>query len=543
MLSGEVPFRAPDSLAVAIQHLQDEPAPLTECDPNLPVELCRIVHRLLAKAPEQRFASADELRAALSTLDLSRHDRVTPQPASAIASGDAGLTHCPECRASIEPGFLTCPKCGLWIRQRCGACERLFDPLLQACPFGRTPNTPTPAPAPAAPPNLGGQTEVVTATPAPTLAGPASSPPAADAVGADRSDGAAPVPGKLSLPWMEMQTGKDVAILKIEGRDLPTVRVGDSERVQIGDNVHMAGYPGVVMSHPYLNPQSVLEASFTRGQVSALRLDIKGSNVLQMDAAMIWGNSGGPIFSDGGEVVGMATFGSIAEGSGSSQAIQGFNFAVPASVVREFMRSTGVVTEPSVFDRTWDRALSLYYAGNHRAAIGAFDEVLRLMPDLPDAIKLRRESILLVDQGVGGGRLSWLVLGVTGGGVLLLAVGLVMRRGRSAPRKPGLVRAAPRPLGRLVVRSGPQQGNPFPVPRDGIKIGRDPDSCQVVLSEATVSREHAVLLLAGANGDVMIRTLSGTNPTFVNDRPIQEATLKSGDQIKIGNSILSYENW
>src|SRR5690606_33856709 len=150
-----------------------------------------------------------------------------------------------------------------------------------------------------------------------------------------------PVPGKLSMPWMEMQTGKDVAVLKIQGRDLPTVRLGDSDRVQIGDNVHVAGYPGVVMEHPYLSPQTVLEASFTRGQVSALRLAVQDSNALPVGAAMTWGNSGGPIFSDAGEVVGMSTFISIAQHTGAAQAIAGFNFAVPTSVVREFLRSAG----------------------------------------------------------------------------------------------------------------------------------------------------------------------------------------------------------
>lgn len=341
-----------------------------------------------------------------------------------------------------------------------------------------------------------------------------------------------------------MQTGKDVAVLKIQGRDLPTVRLGDSDRVQIGDNVHVAGYPGVVMEHPYLSPQTVLEASFTRGQVSALRLAVQDSNALPVGAAMTWGNSGGPIFSDAGEVVGMSTFISIAQHTGAAQAIAGFNFAVPRSVVREFLRSAGATNESSVFNRAWDRAHTAYYSGNHRAAITAFDEVLRLMPDLPGAIELRRESIIALDQGAGGkGRPSWLVLGVTGGGIVLLMLGLVMRRSRSGVRTAGLVRVGGggRPVGRLVVRSGPLQGNHFTVTRDGVKIGRDTESCQVVLTEPTVSREHAVLLPAGSAGDVMIRTLSGTNPTFVNDRPIRETTLKNGDQIKIGNSIISFE--
>jgi serine protease Do len=348
-----------------------------------------------------------------------------------------------------------------------------------------------------------------------------------------------PVPGKVSFPGQDIETGKDVAIVKIEGRDLPTVRLGDSDAAQIGDEIYVAGYPGVVFSHEYLSQETALEASFTRGQISSVKLDVKGTNVIQMDAATTWGNSGGPVFSSQGEVIGMATFGSISQTTGTAQAIQGFNFAVPANTAREFIRAAGVSNIPGLFDQAWARSLDDFYGGRYSKAIADFDEVLRIMPDLPDAIKLRHEAIAAVQaQPTGPGVWLRYILGaVVLLGILALVSGLLLRRRGTGSLLPASTNG--RKSGRLVVTEGPLRGNQFPVTTVGIRIGRDSDSCQVVLTESTVSREHALIVADG--GTIRIRNLSGTNPTYVNDRAIQETELKEGDHIKIGTSIITFE--
>jgi pSer/pThr/pTyr-binding forkhead associated (FHA) protein len=100
--------------------------------------------------------------------------------------------------------------------------------------------------------------------------------------------------------------------------------------------------------------------------------------------------------------------------------------------------------------------------------------------------------------------------------------------------------AAPRAkMAQLRVTGGPLQGNRFDIGPDGLRIGRDPVACQIVLSEASVSREHAVIRQTGSG--ITIKNLSGTNPTYVNDRAIQEATLAAGDTVKVGDSIFTVE--
>lgn len=370
------------------------------------------------------------------------------------------------------------------------------------------------------------------------------------------SPGMSMLPGRVSFPGGEFAAGKDVAILKIEGRDLPTVAIGNSDQLSLGDDIYVAGYPGVVASHPFLSERTQMEPSFTRGSVSSVKLAVGGAEVMQMDASTTWGNSGGPVFNGRGEVVGMTTFGSIApREDGSMQVIQGFNFAVPTSTIMEFVRAEGVAPSAGLFNRTWTTALDAYHAGRWTAAVDAMDEVLRVHAGLPDAIRLR--SIAVSQRGTETGT-PWVMVSLVAAGMMLVGTGLVMRR-RTAPqtaavggavtptarRTPVLAGTSGRKAlparSRLVVVEGPLRGNRFDITEAGVKIGRDPASCQVVLSESASSREHAVVLPT-APGEAVICNLSGTNPTFVNGRPVQEAALTAGDRIRIAGSVLTFES-
>lgn len=68
MLSGTPPFAGDTVLSVALQHMRKRPKPLDALCPHLPPRLCRIVHKMLAKAPEHRYQSARELLGDLRAL-------------------------------------------------------------------------------------------------------------------------------------------------------------------------------------------------------------------------------------------------------------------------------------------------------------------------------------------------------------------------------------------------------------------------------------------------------------------------------------------
>jgi serine protease Do len=110
----------------------------------------------------------------------------------------------------------------------------------------------------------------------------------------------------------------DVAVLKIDARDLPTVRLGDPAKLRVGDWV-------VAIGTPY-----GLENTVTSGIVSAKSRALPGDAVvpfIQTDAAVNPGNSGGPLFNLDGEVVGINS--QIFSRSGG---FQGVAFAIPIDV-------------------------------------------------------------------------------------------------------------------------------------------------------------------------------------------------------------------
>jgi S1-C subfamily serine protease len=399
----------------------------------------------------------------------------------------------------------------------------------------------------------------------------------------------APFVGKISLGQdRKVEAGKDVAVLKIEGQDFPTVRIGDSEKLQIGANVYVAGYPGGVLLHGALNPATGLEASFTRGQISSLKMALMGSTVLQFDAAIGRGNSGGPVFNDQGEVVGMTTFGTLEHTAEGIADLQGFNFAVPSSSILEFVRASGAdVQQRSLFDRTWDHALSAFYERRYPDAIAAFDHALRLIPNLPDAVRLRRIAMdpaalppapgpteeelaelaqqQLLEERIRQAQLAeeqrrrqqqWLLggllaLGLVGvGGIVVhkrrqrygAQAAAANRGGGGVASTPGADRPGIQLPGRLIVQEGPEQGHTIPLTASGIRIGRDPKVCQLVLTDGAVSREHVLVMPNSSSSATLVRSLSRTNPTLLNDQPVAtEATLKRGDRIRIGNSVIVFD--
>jgi len=74
MFTGELPFHGDTALAVAVQHLQNPAPRLENVRPDLPPAVCRIVHKMLAKLPADRYASPKELLAELRTLPIDTED-------------------------------------------------------------------------------------------------------------------------------------------------------------------------------------------------------------------------------------------------------------------------------------------------------------------------------------------------------------------------------------------------------------------------------------------------------------------------------------
>lgn len=271
----------------------------------------------------------------------------------------------------------------------------------------------------------------------------AYSPPLAERPGKQGAAGRGPV----------TESGKDVAILKIDARNLPTVALGDSDRVQLGQSIHLLGFPGVVMYHDLLDKRSAVEASITSGQISSVKRDTRGAPVIQTDAAASWGNSGGPAINDEGQVVGVLTFISLT--SDDTQAIQGFNFLVPANIVREFARTAGAdLGASSPFNAVWHDAVDKFRRKDWVGAQAKLDAAARLVSNLPDVQRLQAETEIRLLQEKRSP--SSLVLGAGVAAVLAIAGGACWwgwRRRRSAHAPVSVVAPSPEPeVVRPVVR-------------------------------------------------------------------------------------------
>ena len=116
----------------------------------------------------------------------------------------------------------------------------------------------------------------------------------------------------------------DLAVLMVQGKDLPTVNVGNSDDLKVGDWVVAIGSP------------FSFDFSVTAGIVSAKGRSIQNNNIgnyvpfLQTDVAINPGNSGGPLFNLDGEVVGINS--QIYSRSGG---YQGLAFAIPINVATD----------------------------------------------------------------------------------------------------------------------------------------------------------------------------------------------------------------
>lgn len=116
----------------------------------------------------------------------------------------------------------------------------------------------------------------------------------------------------------------DVAVLKIDAQGLNAATIGDSDAIQVGQSAYAVG-----------NPLGELQYTMTTGSVSALDREISFTdsetgasntiNMFQIDAAVNSGNSGGPVYNNRGEVIGIVT----AKYGAYTTGVEGLGFAIP----------------------------------------------------------------------------------------------------------------------------------------------------------------------------------------------------------------------
>ena len=179
----------------------------------------------------------------------------------------------------------------------------------------------------------------------------------------------------------------DLAVLKIDGQNLPTVVLGNSSELDVGELAVAIG-----------NPLGELSGTVTAGIISALdrEITIDGQKMylLQTDAAINAGNSGGALFNSFGEVIGINT----AKNAGTG--IEGLGFAIPIDhakpLIENLIRNGSVVGPPRIGVYTQD--IDDQMAAQYNLPVGVY--IAQVEPGSPaEDAGLAKGDVIIATNG------------------------------------------------------------------------------------------------------------------------------------------------
>jgi 2-alkenal reductase len=146
---------------------------------------------------------------------------------------------------------------------------------------------------------------------------------------------------KTTAKLIGADTVSDIAVLQVNGNVLAYLPLGDSSALQLGQTVIAIG-----------SPLGSYRGSVTTGVVSGLNRSVSGSgqeDLIQTDAAINHGNSGGPLLNLNGEVIGINTL--VVQNTNSGDIAQGLGFAIPSktvSAIAQQLLSQGKIEYPFI---------------------------------------------------------------------------------------------------------------------------------------------------------------------------------------------------
>lgn len=225
--------------------------------------------------------------------------------------------------------------------------------------------------------------------------------------------------------------GSDVALIQVDSPNwtFPALKIGSSKDLKQGSPIVVLGFPGLVdgagnSSAGLLDyNKSSVEATVTKGIVSALKADTDGRLIVQTDASIDHGSSGGPAFNLDGEVIGVATYGFHSDNGN-------FNFLRDtADLIALMEKDSFPVNQLGETSQQWMTGLNYFWSAYYSKSLPKFSSVSDLYPIHSKVGTIISEAKTAIENGEDRGLIMGIDRQVVLGLGLVLVVVLVVGTG------------------------------------------------------------------------------------------------------------------
>ena len=303
---------------------------------------------------------------------------------------------------------------------------------------------------------------------------------------------------------------KDLAVLQLDGTIAGTLpSFTTSAMVSDAQTVYALGFPGAAD----LSRDSLFQVKITKGIISA-RTTFQGLKVYQTDAAINGGNSGGPLFNEAGQVIGINFLKAAKEG------VEGIGYAIQADELIPELDRLNIPYRKANVSGQPDPPTPVSPSPKQR------NEPLQQAPFIDKQSSLSPVLYLAIGIAIALSGIAIFLTSTQRGKDIAKRSRYVMTRtysGKNMPNKPSLFNGT-RPV--LLGISGTFAGNEIRMKTEPLTFGRDPKQCQIVFSPdiTEVGRLHCTLTYNGSRCAFILRDMKSTNGTF----------LGSGERLKPG---------
>jgi S1-C subfamily serine protease len=175
----------------------------------------------------------------------------------------------------------------------------------------------------------------------------------------------------------------DVAVLRVDGANMPTVSLADSaNRLQSGDELVALGFPGSAQELP----SGVTEPTRAFGRVSTVR-SVGSSREVQADIRIEGGMSGGPVLDGEGQLIGLTSSTGLSDRGERTQA-----YLRTVDDIRSALADAGVQPTRGQVDTLFAQAMGNFWQGHHSVSLPLFQQVENLYDGHPLAKRFLAEA-------------------------------------------------------------------------------------------------------------------------------------------------------